>query len=244
MPSPGKHKNNNRLTALDAEVNAVLAELKRLGNKKTREEMFPRYGIHTEKAFGVKMGDIHGLAKRLGKNHELAGALWETGWYEARLLTSFVDEPERVTVAQMDRWCRDFDNWAICDTICFHLFDRSPHAFSKVDKWAKSRDEFVKRAAFALLACLSAHNKQASDGEFERRLRLIEYAATDDRNFVKKGVSWALRMIGRRSSKLSSASLTLAERLSRSTIPSARWVGKDALKDLAKVSGRSTKRRS
>jgi 3-methyladenine DNA glycosylase AlkD len=136
------------------------------------------------------MSNIQALAKHVGRKHDLAGALWDTGWYEARMLVSFIAEPARVTPAEMDRWRRDFDNWAICDTLCFHLFDRTAYAWAKVAEWSEERDEFGKRAAFALLASLSTHDKSAADEPFVESLRLIERAATDERNFVKKGVSW------------------------------------------------------
>src|SRR3989442_8696835 len=112
------------------------------------------------------------------------------------MLACFVDEPESVTPAQMDRWSRDFDNWAICDTACFHLFDRTPHAWRKVDAWAGRRDEFVKRAGFALLASLALHDKSTGDAPFLKGLAMIEREADDDRNFVKKAANWALRAIG------------------------------------------------
>ncbi len=214
-----------------AEVTAALAWLKRHGTKKHRDG-YARYGIVADKAFGVPMADIQRLGKRLGPNHELAAALWETGWYEARLLTSYIDEPARVTSRQMDRWCRDFDNWGICDTVCFCLFDRTPHAWAKIAKWSGSREEFVKRAAFALLASLALHDKTTPDGPFLASLPLIERAAADERNFVKKGVSWALRGVGRRNPALKAAAVTVAGRLAASTEPAARWVGKDALRDL------------
>jgi 3-methyladenine DNA glycosylase AlkD len=132
----------------------------------------------------------------------------------------------------MDRWARDFDNWAICDTVCFHLFDRTPHAWQKVEQWSRRRDEFVKRAAFALLAGLSLHDKRAGDEAFLRSLVLVERAAADDRNFVKKGVSWALRVIGRRNQALNAAAVEVSRRLAESSKPAARWVGKGALKEL------------
>jgi 3-methyladenine DNA glycosylase AlkD len=166
---------------------------------------------------------------------ELAAALWQTGWYEARMMAAFVDEPDRVTAAQMDRWARDFDNWAICDTMCMHLFDRTPHAWRKVEQWSGRRDEFVKRAAFALLASIALHDKRAGDEPFLKSLALIERAASDERNFVKKGVSWALRGIGRRNPRLREEALDLARRLAASSDPAARWVGKDAVRDLTKV---------
>jgi 3-methyladenine DNA glycosylase AlkD len=216
---------------LRADVQAVLSSLERMGTRRDRENM-PRFGITASKAFGVSMAKVHVLAKRLGRNHALAAALWETGWYEARVLTAFVDEPARVTPAQMDRWCRDFDNWGICDTLCFHLFDKTPHAWAKVTKWSASRHEFVKRAAFALLASLALHDKRADDESFARCLPLIERAAPDERNFVKKGVSWALRLIGRRNLALNAAAVELARRLSTSSEAAARWVGKDAFREL------------
>jgi 3-methyladenine DNA glycosylase AlkD len=212
-------------------ANAVLAELEAMGTQQVRDS-FPRYGITAPQAYGVSIANIQKLAKRLGRSHELAEALWETGWYEARLLTSFIDEPERVTAAQMDRWCRDFDNWGICDTLCFHLFDRTPHAWKKVAQWSNKREEFVKRASFALLASLAGHDKKAGNEQFLETLPLIERAAADDRNFVKKGVNWALRRVGRRNAVLHEASVALSRRLVASPDAAARWVGRDALKEL------------
>jgi 3-methyladenine DNA glycosylase AlkD len=213
------------------DVQAVLAWLKRTGTKSTRDGM-ARYAIPSDKAFGVPVGALRKYAKSLGPSHALAAALWDTGWYEARMLAAFVDEPESVTPAQMDRWCRDFDSWAICDTVCFHLFDRTPHAWRKVEQWCDRRDEFVKRAAFALLASLTVHDKRAGEEQFTQGLVLIERAATDERNFVKKSVNWALRCIGKRSSALNTAAVTVARRLADSPEAAARWVGKDALREL------------
>jgi 3-methyladenine DNA glycosylase AlkD len=180
------------------------------------------------------MGGIQAVAKELGRDHDLAAALWESKVYEGRMLAVFLDEPAHVTSAQMDRWAKEFDNWATCDTACFHLFDRTPHAFGKITKWSTRRHEFVKRAAFALLASVALHDKKAADASFLDCLPLIEAAADDDRNFVKKGVSWALRLIGRRNLALNKAAVTVAKRLSASPAASARWIGKDALKELTK----------
>jgi len=212
-------------------VREALTWLERRGTKKNRDGM-ARYAIVAPKAFGVSVADIRQLAKKLGRDHELAAALWETGWYEARMLTAFVDEPDRVTPTQMDRWARDFDNWAICDTLCFHLFDRTPHAWRKIAQWSTKRDEFVKRAAFALLASIALHDKKEADEPFLRSLELIERGATDDRNFVKKAVSWALRSIGRRNSALNAAAVAVAKRLVESAESAPRWVGRDALREL------------
>lgn len=232
--STAKKATKKKASTPGHDVRAVLAALQKLGNARTREEMGPRYGIHAKKAFGVPVGKIRQLAKKLGQNHALALALWKTGWYEARLLASFVDEPERVTPAQMDAWCRDFDNWGVVDTVCFALFDRSPHAFKKVAAWAKQRGEYQKRAAFALLACLALHGRGEGDAPYLKLLPLIEKAAADERNFVKKGVSWALRAIGQRSAALNAAAVAMAKRLTASTDSAAQWVGRDALRDITR----------
>jgi 3-methyladenine DNA glycosylase AlkD len=237
-------KSNVNAKSARSDVEAVVASLKRLGTKKTRDGM-ARYAIPSDNAFGVTVGEIKQMGKRLGRNHDLALALWETGWYEARMLAAFVDEPDRVTPSQMDRWCKDFDSWATCDHICFHLFDKTPHAFRKVAQWADRGNEFEKRAAFALLASLGVHDKKSGDEEFARSLPLIERAATDERNFVKKGVSWALRVIGRRSPDLNEASVKLSQKLAHSENAAARWIGKDALKELTgEVVTRRLKKRS
>lgn len=216
---------------LDDEVESAVAWLKRHSSKATRDGM-ARYAIPSDNALGVSVANIRVLGKRLGLNHELAAALWDTGVYEARMLTSFVDEPARVTPAQMDRWCHDFDNWAIVDTVCFHLFDRTPHAWQKVAQWHDRKEEFVKRAAFALLWGLTVHDKQARDDQFAEGLRFIERAASDDRNFVKKAVNMALRAIGKRNSALNAAAVGVARRLADSAEPTPRWIGKDALREL------------
>jgi 3-methyladenine DNA glycosylase AlkD len=214
-----------------AQAAAALAWLERKGRRATRDG-YARYGIVAPRAFGVAMRDVQALAKELGRSHELALALWASGWYEARLLCSYVDEPAAVTPAQMDRWCRDFDNWGICDTVCFCLFDRTPHAWAKVEEWSRSDEEFVKRAAFALLASLAGHDKRATDAQFLATLPAIERAAADERNFVKKGVSWALRRIGRRNPALYAAALKSARRLADSRNAASSWVGRDTLREL------------
>jgi 3-methyladenine DNA glycosylase AlkD len=221
------------VTRKDPRVDETLRWLEKRGTKAGREGM-ARYGIVSPKAYGVSMTTTKSLAKKLGKDHDLALELWDTGWFEARMLTSFVDEPARVTSSQMDSWAKDFDNWAICDTICFHLFDKTPYAWSKVEKWANRKDEFVKRAAFALIASVALHDKKAPDAPFLKSLKLIENAADDDRNFVKKGVSWALRGVGHRNKPLHAAALDLAEKLAASNDKTKRWIGKDVIRDITR----------
>ena len=212
---------------------AVLAWLQRRGSKRNIAGM-ARYAIVAPKAFGVSVADLRVLGKKIGTDRALSAELWDSGWYEARMLVGFVADPGRVTPAQMDRWARDFDNWAICDHLTFHLFDRTPHAWRKIDQWAAKDAEFVKRAAFALLAAVALHDKDAGDQEFLDRLPLVEAASTDPRNFVKKGVSWALRSIGSRSVVLHAAALAHAQRLAASKDDTSRWVGKDTLRDLSR----------
>lgn len=235
MPNDGADtvaaKKHEQELSLEKRVNEALAWLERKGTKKTRDGM-ARYGIHADKAFGVMMRDMKALGKQLGRDHELAQALWESGWYEARMVVSFVAEPERLTRSQMDRWCREFDNWAVCDTLCFNLFDRTEFALGKAAQWARRKPEFVRRAGFALIACVASHDKTRKDKEFRDGLGLIEAYATDGRNFVKKAVSWALRAIGGRNPQLYEAALTLAERLAESDDPAERWIGKDAARGL------------
>ena len=172
------------------------------------------------------------LAGEIGLDHSLALGLWASGWRDARMLACFVDDPASVTPAQMDRWCRTFDNWGICDTACFVLFDRTPHAWARVGTWARRKPEFERRAAFALLWSLSVHDKAAPDRRFIAGLGLIERAATDDRRYVRLAVDMALRAIGKRNPALHKAALRVARRLGASADPSASWVGRHAASEL------------
>lgn len=213
------------------DVDGVLAELKRLSSKRVRDGMV-RFAIPNENALGVAVGDMRKLAKKIGQDHDLAAALWKTNVYEARMMACFIDDPQQVTPEQMDAWCDEFDSWAIVDTACFALFDRTPHAWKKVKQWSRRKEEFVKRAGFALLASLVAHDKIADNAQFMEGLLLIEKYAGDERNFVKKGVNWALRCIGKKNAELNAAAVAVSERLATSTNAAARWVGKDALREL------------
>jgi 3-methyladenine DNA glycosylase AlkD len=225
--------------SLDNQIQSALTWLKSHSTRATLEGM-ARYSIPSDHAYGVAMKDIKALGKTLGRNHELAVGLWTTGVYEARMLASFVGDPDQLTPAQMDRWCRDFDNWAFCDAMSFNLFDRSRHAWAKVTQWSSRRDEFEKRTAFALLWSLTVHDKSASDDAFLRGLALIEREAGDERHFVKKATNMALRAIGKRNRALNAAAILVARRLAGSREAAARWVGRDALREL--TSPRVTRR--
>src|SRR5688500_13713074 len=216
----------------------VLQWLERQGTQRAVDAM-ARYGIVAQRAHGVPMSKLLELAKKIGKDQQLSLSLWDSGWYEARLLAALIGEPERVTRRQMNAWASSFESWADCDTACFHLFDKTPLAWDRVGVWAKSRREFVRRGAFALIASVALHDKETEDAAFLAWLPLIERGASDERNFVKKGVSWALRGIGRRNLALHAQALKLARRLAASKDPTCRWVGKDALRDLERPAVRA-----
>jgi 3-methyladenine DNA glycosylase AlkD len=234
-------------TPRNAAANAAYAVkwLEQRGTKANRDGL-ARYGIVAKKVIGVSVGTMRLLAKELGRDHALSKALWKAGYYETRMLSAMVGEPARVTPAEMEQYAKAFDNWAICDTMTFVLWDRSPHAWPKVREWSKRDEEFVKRASFAMLASLTVHDKSAPDERYLEGLRLIEREATDSRNFVKKAVNWALRSIGKRSPMLNEEAIALARRLAASDDAAARWVGKGALRELTSpaVQRRLSKKRS
>ena len=241
----------------DKRVTGILAELRGLGSARDRAGM-ARYGINVENAFGVSIYELRKVAGRLGTDHGLALALWATGNHEARLLACFVDDPAKVTGAQMEAWAEDFDSWDTCDQATTSLFDLTKHAWTKARQWAARDKEWVKRGAFALMAGLAVHDKEAADRAFLKLLPAIERAATDERNFVKKAVNWALRNIGKRNPALNAAAIACAERIrvaasrraggERGGDPGARgarWVANDALRELTseKVQARLERRR-
>ena len=216
----------------------VLQWLERRGTQRDIDAM-ARYAIVAKHAYGVPMSALLGLKKKIGKDHALATELWESEWYEARLLAALIGEPERVTKRQMNAWAAGFENWADCDTVCFHLWDRTPFAQEKARQWSASPRELVKRGGFVLMACLALHRRDLPDKDFLAFLPLIEKGARDERNWVKKGVNWALRAIGRRNRALHAAALKVAKRLAESEESAPRWVGKDALRELSSAKVRS-----
>jgi len=214
-------------------VESILAELRSLSSEKNRHDM-ARFGINVNKAYGVPIPPIRNLAKKIGRDHTLAQQMWSTGVHEARLLACFIDEPEKVTDKQMERWARDFDSWDLCDQVCNTLFDQTPFAYRKVAQWSARPQEFVKRAAFSLMASLAVHDAKAPDSTFEAFLPLIAREAPDERNFVKKAVNWALRQIGKRNARLRKLAIQTAKEIQKLNSRSAKWVASDALRELAK----------
>jgi 3-methyladenine DNA glycosylase AlkD len=190
-----------------------------------------RYAI-TGNTVGPPSAVIKSIVKCYRRNHALAAALWQSGVYEARYLASELDEPAKVTPEQMDAWAADFDNWAICDGACLHLFVKTPFVEEKIRQWVADEREFVRRAGFALLVAYTVHGKAIPDKAFAGFLELVERYSTDQRAYVRKAVNWALRQIGKHSQALHRPALALARRLAASDDKSARWIGKDAVREL------------
>jgi len=183
-------------------------------------------------SLGVTGPVLHRMARSIGRNHDLAGELWESGSHGARLLACLVEEPERVTRAQMERWAREFDSWGLVDCACRYLFLYTPHAWKVCVAWSRRKPEFIKRAGFSQMAYLALHDKQADDARFEALLERIEEEARDPRHFVTMAVNWALRQIGKRNLALNRKAIRAAKRIARQDSCAARWVAADALREL------------
>lgn len=212
-------------------VPAILDELRALGQADRRGGM-ARYGINTDAAFGVTIPELRALAKRLGRRQDLSLALWDTGFHEARILAGMVGEPAEVDAGQMETWAAAFDSWDLCDQVLMNLFEKTDLRWAKAHEWAGRDAEFVKRAGYALMARLAVSDKQADDDRFAALLPLIERAADDPRNFVKKAVNWALRQIGKRNRRLHPQALACAERIAARDSKPARWIANDAIREL------------
>ena len=208
----------------------VIDLLKSQSNPQNVEGM-RRFGINTKSALGLSKPQLDAMAKKIGKNHELAKQLWASGIHEARHAAALIDDPKLVSEEQMESWVSDFDSWDICDGTC-SLFDKTPFAYRKALEWSEREEEFVKRAGFVLMAELAVHDKVAEDGKFLQFLPVIKREATDERNFVKKAVNWALRQIGKRNLPLNSHAVRMAEEIALIDSRSARWIASDALREL------------
>jgi 3-methyladenine DNA glycosylase AlkD len=209
----------------------ILRHLQSLSNSDNVAGM-ARFGISAKTVYGVSLPHLKRLARQIGKDHLLAQELWSSGAHEARLLACFIENPGEVTRRQMDRWASDFDNWAVCDGCCLHLFAKVPFAQEKAAAWCVRNPEFVRRAGFSMMAVLAVHDKKAADDLFLQWLRLVKDASSDERNFVKKAVNWALRQIGKRNPRLNKAAVRTAKEIQKVNSTSARWIAADALREL------------
>jgi 3-methyladenine DNA glycosylase AlkD len=214
-----------------SDINDALQKLRAKARPDQIEGM-ARYGMTAEGRLGVAVPEMRKLAKELGKNHDLALELWQTGIPDARIVAALVGEPEKLTDEQMEDWVKDINSWDVCDQVCMNLFDRSALAWKKIVDWSSREQEFVKRTAFSLIASLAVHDKEADDQKFIDLLPLIKREASDERNFVKKGINWALRSIGKRNLHLNKAAIAAAAEIRQIDSKSARWIASDALREL------------
>jgi len=212
-------------------VEEILNDLKTMANTKVVANM-AKFGINSYNALGISIPQLRKIAKKIGKDHLLAQALWDSGIHEARILASFIDDPQLVTEQQMEEWVKQFDSWDVCDQVCGNLFDKTNYAYSKAHEWSKNEREFIKRAGFVLMADLAIHDKDANDDDFIRFLEVIKENSTDERNFVKKAVNWALRQIGKRNIVLNKKAIDTAKEIQKIESKSAKWIAQNAIKEL------------
>jgi len=214
-----------------ASVKDVLDELQSKAKPEQLKGM-AKFGIAVEQRLGVTVPDMRKLAKEIGRDHKLALDLWRTGIAEARIVASMVGDPAKLTEEQMEDWVKGINSWDVCDQVCMNLFEKNQLAWKKIVDWSERKEEFVKRTAFSLIACLAWHDKKASDERFIELLPVIIRGATDERNFVKKAVNWALRNIGKRNLNLNEAAINTAKEIKRLDSKAARWVASDAIREL------------
>jgi 3-methyladenine DNA glycosylase AlkD len=212
--------------------------LDKLQSKAQPEQLkgMAKYGMTVEQRLGVSVPDMRKLAKEIGKDHKLALDLWRTGITEARIVAAMVGDPAKLTEEQMEDWVKGINSWDVCDQVCMNLFEKNQLAWKKIVDWSEREEEFVKRTAFSLIACLAWHDKKASDEKFMELLPVIIRGATDERNFVKKAVNWALRNIGKRNLNLNRAAINAAKEIQRLDSKAARWVASDAIRELERES--------
>jgi len=215
--------------------NDILNKLKSLSNPKAVEGM-ARYGINPENTYGISIPNLRKIARETGKNHALAQELWASGIHEARILASMIDDPKMATEEQLESWVKDFDSWDVCDQCCMNLFKKTGLAYRKAVEWSESDEEFVKRAGFVLMACLAVGDKKADDMQFEVFLPIIMREASDNRNFVKKAVNWALRQIGKRNANLNKKAIETSKEIQKMDSRSAKWIASDAIRELTSES--------
>lgn len=213
----------------------ILQRLKSLENPNAVMDM-ARFGVTAKKAYGISAPVLRQLAKEIGKNQPLSLELWSSEILDARMVACLIGDPKQVTERQMEAWVREFDSWAICDCCCSVLFDKTPFAYRKAMAWCKRKEEFVKRAGYVMMAVLAVHDKKASDEQFIKMFPTIKKGATDERNFVKKAVNWALRQIGKRNKSLNAFALKVGEEIRTMDSPAARWIAADAIRELRSAS--------
>lgn len=213
------------------QAQVIIEKLKSMANPVNVVGM-ARFGINPKNTLGISVKDLRKIAKEIGHDHDTAQMLWRSEIHEARIVASLIDAAKLVSEAQMEAWVRDFDSWDVCDLCCMNLFRKTRFAYRKAIEWSARDEEFVKRAGFALMATLAVHDKRENDSVFQEFLPIIELEASDERNFVKKAVNWALRQIGKRNRSLNNFAIESAERIQMNESKPARWIALDALREL------------
>lgn len=213
------------------QVDNIISDLKKLKNQKNIDGM-ARFGINPETALGISIVTLRKKAKEIGTNHQLALDLWNLGIHEGRILASMIDNPSEVSKSQMNSWVKDFNSWDLCDQCCNNLFRKTPFVDEFCFKWVKSKHDFTRRAGFVLMAVQAVHNKSLTDSDIMKYFPLIIKYSTDERNFVKKAVNWALRQIGKRNRELNREAIKICDILLESDSKSSRWIAMDARKEL------------
>lgn len=212
-------------------VDDIIKELKRLSVPERKAD-FQRFGINIDNALFIQMPVLRDIAKSIGKNHKLAGDLWNTGLHEARIIACLIDDPDKVTEKQMEKWVKDFNSWDLCDQCCNNLFRKTRFAHQKAVEWSSREEEFVKRAGFVMIAVLAVHDKKSEDNVFLKFLEIAKKQSTDERNFVKKAINWAIRQIGKRNECLNQKAIAICHQIEKKDSKSSRWVAKDAFREL------------
>ena len=216
---------------MDISLDSIIIKLKNKARPDQLEGM-SRFGITIRQRLGVSIPELRKMAKAIKRNHRLALELYKTKIAEAKILASMIAEPNQLTETQMEKWVKEFDSWDVCDQVCMNLFDKTPLAWKKIKEWSQRKEEFVKRAAYALIACLAWHNKEANDNQFIKLFPIIKNGSNDERNYVKKAVNWALRHIGKRNLNLNKEAITLAQEIKKFDSKAARWIASNAIREL------------
>jgi 3-methyladenine DNA glycosylase AlkD len=217
---------------MEKKYKEIIKELNKFSNPNALKGM-AYFGIRSkDKLMGLSIPQMTKIAKEAGRNHQLAQKLWKSGIHEGKILAAMIDEIDKITERQMESWVKDFDSWDVCDQVCSRLFDKTPYAYKKAFAWSKRKEEFVKRAGFVLMATLSVHDKEASDAKLMKFFPAIKRGSTDERNFVKKAVNWAIRQIGKRNKNLNKEAIKLSKEIQKIDSKAARWITADALREL------------
>ncbi|MDZ7847451.1 MAG: DNA alkylation repair protein [Owenweeksia sp.] len=189
-------------------------------------------GYLQSSALGLRMPILRKLAKDIGHDQALAGALWQRELHEAKLLATLITEPSKFTPELADSWLEDVYSWDICDQLCINTLVKLEERWDLPQRLTPNPEEYVRRAGLVMIVALRIHDKKANDASFLPFITLLRKYATDERNFVKKAVNWAIRELGKRSASHHPLMIDLCQELWQTNSKSAHWIARDALKEL------------